>query len=61
MPEWVWQIVGVVVTGGFTAAGVYAAIRADLAAIREKAHNAHEAAQHAHGRIDRILEGHRHG
>jgi hypothetical protein len=37
------------------AAGVYGAIRADLAAIRERANMAAESADEAHKRIDSIM------
>lgn len=36
-------------------AGCYAAIRADLARLHERAHNAQQAAEKAHRRIDAIL------
>lgn len=52
MPEWLLQVVGIVAAAG----GVYGAIRADLAAIREKAEHASSAATRAHERIDRYFE-----
>jgi len=52
MPEWLLQIVGIMAGAG----GVYAAIRADLAALREKADQAALSAAEAHARIDRHLE-----
>lgn len=57
MPEWVLQIVGMVAG----AAGVYGAIRADLATIRVKAELAHGAADKAHERIDRFFDGRQRG
>lgn len=51
MPEWLMQLV----TAGAGAASVYAAIRADLARLHEKAENAAHAADKAHGRIDELL------
>lgn len=54
MPEWVFQIIGMVATG----VGIYAGIRADIAALHVKADMAHEAAHQAHQRIDAML-GHR--
>lgn len=38
--------------------GSYAAIRADLARLHERASNALDAAKRAHERIDKINEGH---
>lgn len=40
------------------AAAVYAAIRADLARIHERATNAHESATRAHARIDDLQKVH---
>jgi len=54
MPDWIFQLIGM----AGTAAGIYAAIRADIAALHVKADMAHEAANHAHQRIDALL-GHR--
>jgi hypothetical protein len=51
MPEWLFQLL----TAGAGAASVYAAIRADLARLHEKAEQASKAADKAHGRIDEIL------
>lgn len=51
MPEWLFQLL----TAGAGAAGVYAAIRADLAALHVKADQAAKAADSAHARIDGIL------
>lgn len=51
MPEWVFQML----TAASGAASVYAAIRADLARLHEKAENAARSADKAHGRIDTIL------
>jgi len=39
-----------------SAGGVYAAIRADLATLHERATNAKEAADKAHDRIDELLK-----
>lgn len=52
MPEWFNQLAGIVAGAG----AAYAAIRADLAAIRVKAEQAAESAAEAHQRIDRHLE-----
>ncbi len=51
MPEWVFQLL----TAGAGAASVYAAIRADLARLHEKATQAGKSADEAHQRIDDIL------
>lgn len=51
MPDWVFQLL----TAASGAASVYAAIRADLAALHEKAENAARSADKAHARIDTIL------
>lgn len=51
MPDWVFQLL----TAGAGAAGVYAAIRADLARLHEKATQAGKSADEAHQRIDDIL------
>lgn len=48
MPEWIFQLL----TAGAGAASVYAAIRADLAALHVKADQAAAAATEAHRRID---------
>lgn len=50
MPDWLFQLL----TAGAGAAGMYAAIRADLARLHERATQAMEAAQRAHDRIDNI-------
>lgn len=50
MPEWLFQLV----TAGAAAAGVYAAIRADLAKLHERATQAMDAATRAHERIDTL-------
>lgn len=52
-PEFVLQII---VAGG-SAFGMYAAIRADLARLHERATSAQESAKEAHQRIDKMLEG----
>lgn len=51
MPDWLFQLL----TAGAGAASVYAAIRADLARLHEKAEQATRAAEKAHTRIDTIL------
>lgn len=51
MPEWLFQLF----TAGAGAASVYAAIRADLARLLEKAEQAGKSADEAHSRIDEIL------
>ncbi len=48
MPDWLFQLI----TAGAAACGVYAAIRADLATLHERATQALTAAQRAHERID---------
>ena len=50
MPDWVFQLL----TAGAAAAGVYAAIRADLARLHERATHALDSARNAHARIDHI-------
>lgn len=52
MPEWVMQALGI----AGASAGVYAAIRADLAYLRAKVENAHDSARTAHARIDSIID-----
>lgn len=52
MPDWLIQLMGIL--GG--AAGAYAAIRADLAALRVKAEQAARSASEAHRRIDGIYD-----
>lgn len=54
-PSLLWQIGAFVVAQLLTAGGVYAAIRADLARIHERATNAKESADQAHHRIDQLL------
>jgi len=51
MPEWIGQVVSIVAAG----AGVYAAIRADLAFLRAKVDTLEETAAHAHRRIDGLF------
>lgn len=51
MPEWIFQLIGM----AGTAAGIYAAIRADIAALHVKADMAQESAREAHQRIDAML------
>lgn len=55
MPDWLFQLL----TAGAGAASVYAAIRADLARLHEKAENAAKAADKAHERIDQFFNHHR--
>lgn len=52
MPDWLPHVLGAVAG----AAGVYAAIRADLARLHERATMALASADQAHKRIDTILE-----
>lgn len=52
MPDWMFQLAGYLAAGG----AAYGAIRADLKALHEKAHMAHESAGEAHRRIDGILD-----
>ena len=51
MPEWLLQVIGMLAGG----VAVYAGIRADLAATKERAKNAHESAERAHIRIDGLM------
>jgi outer membrane murein-binding lipoprotein Lpp len=53
MPEWVLQVLGM----AGAAVGIYAGIRADLAAIRVMAESAANEANQAHARIDNLLMG----
>jgi hypothetical protein len=53
IPEWFFQVMTAI--GG--AAGVYAAIRSDLAMLHERATQALATATRAHERIDHIKEG----
>lgn len=56
MSQELWfQLVAMVVTAAFTAAGIYAAIKADLAAVRVKAESAKESAAAAHDRLDQCI------
>lgn len=48
MPEWVAQVAPILIAGG----AVYAAIRADLAALRVMAETAVARADEAHKRLD---------
>lgn len=54
IPEWVFQIMGMAAT----AAGIYAAIKADLAALHVKADHALQSARDAHQRIDALQRQH---
>lgn len=45
-----------IIAAGLTAAGMYAGIRADLAALHEKASYAVKVADKAHDRIDKLQE-----
>lgn len=51
MPEWLLQLIGM----GGMCASVYAAIRADLAALHVKADTANKSADEAHRRIDSLI------
>lgn len=51
MPEWLYQLA----SAGAAAASVYAAIRADLARLHEKADQAARSADKAHTRIDDLF------
>lgn len=51
--EWIYQLL----TAGAGAASVYAAIRADLARLHEKAEQATRSADKAHNRIDDLFRG----
>lgn len=55
MPEWLFQLM----SAGAGAAAVYAAIRADLATLHERATQAMTAATRAHDRIDALQGGKR--
>lgn len=55
MPDWLFQLL----TAGAGAAGMYAAVRADLARLHERATQAMEAATRAHERIDNLSRGNR--
>lgn len=48
VPEWIWQAVSMAAAAG----GIYAGIRADLAAIRARAEHAAQSADMAHRRLD---------
>lgn len=50
MPEWVFQVL----TAGAGAAGMYAAIRSDLARLHERSTQALASADKAHSRIDQL-------
>lgn len=52
MPDWLVQVLGAFCG----AAGVYAAIRADLAYLRAKAESAEASASRAHVRLDDFLQ-----
>ncbi|MHB1430389.1 MAG: hypothetical protein ACYCVW_17030 [Rhodocyclaceae bacterium] len=52
MPDWFVQVLGAFCG----AAGVYAAIRADLAYLRAKAESAEASASRAHVRLDDFLQ-----
>lgn len=51
MPEWALEVGAIIAAG----AGVYAAIRADLAYMRAKLENLQESAAEAHRRIDGLV------
>lgn len=50
-----WLSLGMAICAGF---GTYAAIRADLATLHERATNAHNSASRAHERIDELTRPH---
>lgn len=52
IPEWLYQLF----SAGMGAAAVYAAIRADLATLHERATQAMTAATRAHDRIDHLSQ-----
>lgn len=52
MPDWLLQLLGPLLMG----IAVYTGIRIDLAIAKAKAEQALTAADHAHGRIDRLME-----
>lgn len=54
--EFILQIIVSLCAG----AGAYAAIRADLARLHERATIAHDAAKSAHKRIDNLMSNHQH-
>ncbi|AKN65865.1 hypothetical protein RC55_07200 [Herbaspirillum seropedicae] len=53
--EFTPELLGQVLTAVATGSGVYAGIRADIKALREKADRAQKTADTAHKRIDTIL------
>lgn len=55
MPDWVMQVATIAIGGATTGAAIYAAIRADLARLHEKAEHAIKSATEAHARIDGML------
>lgn len=55
MPDWFIQVVTIAIGGAMSGAGIYAAIRADLARLHEKAEHAIKSATEAHARIDGML------
>lgn len=57
MPEWLFQVL----TAVAGAASVYAAIRADLARLHEKAENANRSATRANERIDMMFQTNKRG
>lgn len=52
MPDWLIQLLGPLGVG----IAVYTGIRVDLSVAKAKAEQALATADHAHGRIDRLLE-----
>lgn len=54
MPDWLMQLMG----PAGAAVAVYAAIRADLAALHVKADSARDSATRAHARIDGMMAHH---
>ena len=57
MPDWLLPLIGQV----FVAGAVYGAIRSDIKRGHEMAQDAKDSAKEAHGRIDDILKGCKHG
>jgi hypothetical protein len=55
MPDWMLQVVTIAIGGATSGAAIYAAIRADLARLHEKAEHAIKSATEAHARIDGML------
>ncbi len=56
-PDFILQLVAEVVVLGAACGTTYAAIRADLARLHEKASHAEKSANDAHRRIDGLMQG----